>query len=107
MFGSASITSGNIAIVLDEYGGSRHDYAGRFDRRDFGELQDEHDDEAPLVSLDHDGRLHLRGDLLLADVNEYLELDLPDDSADTLGGLIISVLGRQPVEGMKSMSTDA
>ncbi|MCO5185900.1 MAG: hemolysin family protein [Anaerolineae bacterium] len=89
-----------VAIVFDEYGGT----AGMITLEDlieeiFGELQDEYDDEAPLVSLDHDGRLHLRGDLLLADVNEYLELDLPDDSADTLGGLIISVLGRQPVEG--------
>lgn len=89
-----------VAIVFDEYGGT----AGMITLEDlieeiFGELQDEYDDEAPLVSLDDDGRLHLRGDLLLADVNEYLELDLPDDSADTLGGLIISVLGRQPVEG--------
>jgi CBS domain containing-hemolysin-like protein len=89
-----------VAIVFDEYGGT----AGMITLEDlieeiFGELQDEYDDEAPLVSLDDDGRLHLRGDLLLTDVNEYLELDLPDDSADTLGGLIISVLGRQPVEG--------
>jgi putative hemolysin len=35
----------------------------------------------------------LRGDLLVSDVNEYLQLDLPD-SADTLGGLILSELGR-------------
>lgn len=89
-----------VAIVFDEYGGT----AGLITLEDlieeiFGELQDEYDDEAPLVYVDATGRLHLRADLLLADINEYLEFNLPDDNADTIGGLIISVLGRQPVEG--------
>ncbi|HSG14796.1 MAG TPA: transporter associated domain-containing protein, partial [Anaerolineae bacterium] len=34
-------------------------------------------------------------DLLVADVNEYLQLTLPD-TTDTLGGLILSELGRPP-----------
>ena len=90
-----------VAIVFDEYGGT----AGMITLEDlieeiFGELQDEYDDEEPLVFFDDDGRLHLRGDLLLADINEYLAfINLPDGSADTVGGLIFSGLGRQPVEG--------
>jgi CBS domain containing-hemolysin-like protein len=32
-------------------------------------------------------------------VNEYLELNLPTETADTLSGLIMSELGRPPVDG--------
>ncbi|HNS41041.1 MAG TPA: transporter associated domain-containing protein [Promineifilum sp.] len=36
---------------------------------------------------------------MVSDVNEYLELDLPEEAADTLSGLVFSLLGRPPVEG--------
>ena len=89
-----------MAIVFDEYGST----AGLITMEDlveeiFGELQDEFDDESALVALDKDGRLYLRGDLLVSDVNEYLDLDLPLETADTLSGLVLSELGRQPIEG--------
>jgi len=88
-----------IAVVFDEYGGT----AGLITFEDlieeiFGELQDEFDDEGALIALDSEGRIYLRGDLLVADVNEYLELELPDTS-DTLSGLVLSELGRPPSEG--------
>lgn len=89
-----------MAIVFDEYGGT----AGLITLEDlieeiFGELQDEFDNEIPLISRDKEGRIYLRGDLLVGDVNEYLELNLPEEAADTLSGLILSELGRPPVEG--------
>lgn len=90
-----------VAVVFDEYGGT----AGMITFEDlieeiFGELQDEFDeDEAALVSIDKEGRLHLRADVLVTDVNEYLDLELPEDSADTLGGLVFSALGRIPSVG--------
>ncbi len=88
-----------LAIVFDEYGGT----AGMLTFEDlieeiFGELQDEFDDEMALIARDNEGRVYLRGDLLVSDVNEYLELSLPDET-DTLGGLIFSELGRSPIEG--------
>ncbi len=88
-----------IAVVFDEYGGT----AGLITFEDlieeiFGELQDEFDDEGALIALDAEGRIYLRGDLLVSDVNEYLELQLPD-STDTLSGLVLSELGRLPEEG--------
>jgi putative hemolysin len=91
-----------IAIVLDEYGGT----AGLVTIEDlveeiFGEVQDEFDDELPLISSDKEGRIHLRGDLLVTDVNEYLDLSLPDEEADTLGGLVFNELGRIPAIGDK------
>ena len=89
-----------IAIVIDEYGGT----AGMITIEDlleeiFGELQDEFDDEVPLISSDKEGRIHLRADLLVSDVNEYLDLNLLDDEADTLGGLVFGELGRLPEVG--------
>jgi putative hemolysin len=84
-----------MAIVFDEYGGT----AGMITQEDlieeiFGELQDEFDHEGPLISRDAGGDVILRGDLLVSDVNEYLLLNLPTERALTLGGLVISVLGR-------------
>ncbi len=89
-----------LAIVFDEFGGT----AGLLTLEDlieeiFGELQDEFDDEAAIIARDKEGRIYLRGDLLITDVNEYLELNLPEETADTLSGLIFSLLGRPPVEG--------
>jgi putative hemolysin len=88
-----------LAIVFDEYGGT----AGLITFEDlieeiFGELQDEFDNEMALVARDKDGRVYLRGDLLISDVNEYLNLNLPDEAADTLGGLIFNELGRPPTD---------
>lgn len=89
-----------LAIVFDEYGGT----AGLITFEDlieeiFGELQDEFDNEMALIAKDKDGRIYLRADLLVTDVNEYLELQLPEESADTLGGLVFSELGRPPIVG--------
>ena len=88
-----------MAIVFDEFGGT----AGLISFEDlieeiFGELQDEFDNEMALISQDDQGRIHLRGDLLVADVNEYLSLELPE-VADTLGGLVLSQIGRPPEVG--------
>ncbi len=87
-----------LAIVFDEFGGT----AGLLTLEDlieeiFGELQDEFDDEAAIIARDKEGRIYLRGDLLISDVNEYLELELPEETADTLSGLVFSLLGRPPV----------
>ncbi|MBK7894112.1 MAG: HlyC/CorC family transporter [Anaerolineaceae bacterium] len=89
-----------LAIVFDEYGGT----VGLITFEDlieeiFGELQDEFDNETALIAKDKDGRIYLRADLLVSDVNEYLELNLPEENADTLGGLVFSELGRPPVVG--------
>lgn len=84
-----------MAIVFDEYGGT----AGLVTQEDlieevFGELQDEFDQESPLIARDEMGSVTLRGDVLVADVNEYLLLNLPVDRANSIGGLVSSLLGR-------------
>lgn len=88
-----------MAIVFDEFGGT----AGLITLEDlieeiFGELQDESDNEKAIMYVGKHGRRRLRADVLVSDVNEYLGLELPLD-ADTLGGLVLSELGRPAHEG--------
>jgi CBS domain containing-hemolysin-like protein len=89
------------AFVLDEHGGT----AGMITLDDlvevlFGEIRDEFDDEAPAVRLMHGGRRALvRGDVSVRRLNEWLDLALPGEDADSLGGLVWNVLGRSPMPG--------
>lgn len=90
----------NLAIVLDEYGGT----AGLLTMEDLieeiiGEFQDEFDVEEPPVKRLSASRLQVRGDVLIDDLNEALGLRLPPEEANTIGGLTLRELGRQPHPG--------
>lgn len=89
-----------LAVVFDEYGGT----AGIITVEDlieeiFGEVQDEYDEELALIAADPDGRVRVRGDVLVSDVNELIGLRLPEDEAHTIGGLAMSTLERPPRPG--------
>ncbi|MCB0116514.1 MAG: hemolysin family protein [Caldilineaceae bacterium] len=89
----------NMAIVLDEYGGT----AGMVTLEDlveeiFGELQDEFDIELPVLQIQSDNRVVLRGDALITDLNDWLDLTLDSEEVDTIGGLILSEAGDVPAE---------
>ncbi|NUM48886.1 MAG: HlyC/CorC family transporter [Anaerolineales bacterium] len=88
------------AIVLDEYGGT----AGMVTLEDlieeiFGEIQDEFDVHIPAYRLASDNRLMIRGDTLVEDLNERLELELPEEELDTIGGLVLNEFGDVPTTG--------
>ncbi len=90
----------HVAIVLDEYGGT----AGIVTLEDlieeiFGEVQDEFDQEVPLFRVLPGNRVLVRWDWLVEDLNELLDLDLPSQQADTIGGLVLSELGHVPEVG--------
>lgn len=90
----------SLAIVLDEYGGT----AGIVALEDlieeiFGELRDEFDVEVPLLQVVSDNRVWVRGDVLITDMNEWLELALDNEEVDTIGGLLFSSSGQVPEEG--------
>lgn len=89
-----------VAIVLDEFGGT----AGMITVADlieeiFGELRDEFDNGPALISRGLDGCVRLYGEVLIADVNEWFKLRLPDVQVNTIGGLVMATLGRLPQVG--------
>lgn len=89
-----------VAIVLDEFGGT----AGMITIADlieeiFGELRDEFDNGPPIISRGLDGGVQLHGEALIADVNEWFKLNLPDEEVNTIGGLAMATLGRLPAVG--------
>jgi len=91
----------HIAIVVDEYGG----VAGLATLEDIveelvGEIQDEYDqaEEQPYQELENGEALFL-GRIDLDDFNEVMQVELPKDEAETLGGLMYSRFGRVPKVG--------
>ncbi len=83
-----------LAIVLDEYGGTD----GMVTIEDLveeitGEVQDEFDNEVALVSAGKDGRVYLKAELLIVDINEYYDMSFTTELADTIGGLVFTKLG--------------
>lgn len=99
----------HLAVVLDEYGGT----AGIVTIEDmleeiFGEIRDEYDfgEEDPFIARGP-GSTSIDAGTSLAEVNEELGLALPDDEADTLGGLVYSLLGRVPQRGERVTLPDA
>lgn len=91
----------HLAVVLDEYGGT----AGLVTIEDlleeiFGEIHDEYDagEEAP-ISDGGAGSFSMDAGLSIGEVNEEIGLALPDDEADTIGGLVYWLLGRVPARG--------
>ena len=88
-----------LAIVQDEYGGT----AGLVTIEDLleelvGEIKDEYDVEVPMVRRVEEGAAILDGRMALDDVNEELDLELPTDDFDTLGGFVFGLFGHQPAE---------
>ncbi|WP_207429185.1 hemolysin family protein [Pedobacter sp. SYSU D00535] len=90
-----------IAIVLDEFGGT----AGMVTLEDIveelvGEIQDEFDEEKPIVEKISDNEFIVNAAATIYDVNEYLPHDLPEDGDyDTVGGLVSDLFGKIPEVG--------
>ncbi|MEL6869842.1 MAG: transporter associated domain-containing protein [Pseudomonadota bacterium] len=95
----------HMAIVVDEYGG----LAGLLTIEDVleeivGEIDDEHDpEEAQWIRPDgeRDGieRFAVRALTRIDDFNDFFDSDLQDDQYDTVGGLVMTELGRMPRRG--------
>jgi len=93
-----------MAVVIDEYGGTD----GLVSLEDvveivFGDIEDEHDDEAPMITHEPDGSYlaDARADLddLEATLGTRLDLGSEHDDVDTLGGVVFTLLGRIPAPG--------
>ena len=90
----------HIAIVLDEYGST----AGLVTIEDLleeivGEIADEYDREEPEIETVDPDTFRVAGRMSIDDLNELLDVDLPHDEWDTVGGLMYGLLGSVPTQG--------
>lgn len=89
-----------VAIVVDEHGGT----AGMVTVEDLveeivGEIADEHEALAADLEPLGEGRYRLEGKARLELLEEMFDVDLDDAEVETVGGLVLSVLGRVPKVG--------
>jgi CBS domain containing-hemolysin-like protein len=90
----------HMAIVLDEFGGT----AGLVTLEDLveelvGEIMDEHDTGLQIVAMGHDRTLLVEGRTEIEEVENGLGIELEDVQVETIGGFIVSKLGRIPRTG--------
>jgi CBS domain containing-hemolysin-like protein len=90
----------HMAIVVDEFGS----VAGLVTLEDLleeivGEIFDEYDREEPNIEPAGENRFRVNARLPVDELNELLDLDLPNSEWDTVGGLMMGVLGRLPEQG--------
>ena len=92
----------HLAAVIDEYGG----ISGVVTLEDVieeivGQIQDEFDVENPEIRSEEDGVYTVSGGMLVEDLEDELDIELSDRDEDTIGGVVLSELGRTPAVGDK------
>jgi CBS domain containing-hemolysin-like protein len=94
-----------MAIVTSEHGGT----AGLVTMEDIieelvGEIQDEYDEEKPMLEKKSDTEFIVNAQANVVDVNEFLPIALPESPHyDTLSGLINYIFGRIPAVNEKKI----
>ena len=89
-----------LALVVDEHGGT----AGIVTIQDvveelIGEVQDEFDQEAPVVQEVGEGIYSVDGTVRVDELEDSLDLQLPEEGFPTLGGRVFEQLQRRPRVG--------
>ena len=64
-----------------------------------GEIVDEYDDETPDVERLPTGEYLVEGGLAVSELNELLDIRIPDDDWDTIAGFVFNTLGHVPAVG--------
>ncbi|RKY87381.1 hemolysin [candidate division KSB1 bacterium] len=91
-----------IAIVIDEYGGT----SGIVTLEDileeiFGEIYDEYEIPEVLIKKLKVNKYRIRGKTPVREINDLLNLDLPDEEFDTIAGFLLSLFQKIPEENEK------
>lgn len=87
----------HMAIVIDEYGGT----AGILTLEDIieeiiGEVMDEYDAEQKLILEHEDGSITVNARLDIEKLEDFLDVEFPEGDFESVGGFIISLLGKVP-----------
>ncbi|MDO4393267.1 MAG: hemolysin family protein [Bacillota bacterium] len=97
LFMELQTTKQHIAILIDEYGG----FSGIVTMEDIieevmGDIDDEYDEVEPEIQVISDTEFIIDGSMGIDDINEELGVNLESDNSETIGGLLIDVLGEIP-----------
>ena len=87
----------HLAIVIDEYGGT----AGILTLEDIieeiiGDVMDEYDADQKLIIEHEDGSITVNARLDVEELEDYLNVELPEGKFESVGGFVISLLGKVP-----------
>lgn len=90
----------HISIVLDEYGGT----LGLVTIEDIleeivGDIFDEYDDESNLIDYVDNNVLIVNSKISIEEISDILDVELPMDEFESLGGFVFNLLGRIPKKG--------
>jgi CBS domain containing-hemolysin-like protein len=90
----------HLAIVIDEYGGT----SGLITIEDLleeivGDIQDEHDREESLLTVNPDGSITADGRLPVEEIEEHFSIQIERDKFDSVGGLVFHLTGKIPAIG--------
>jgi CBS domain containing-hemolysin-like protein len=90
----------HLAAVIDEYGGVSGIVTMEAVIEEIvGQIEDEFDVSRPELSQEPDGSYLISGGMLLEDLEDALKLELSERDEDTIGGVVLSELGRNPAVG--------
>jgi putative hemolysin len=97
----------HVALVTDEYGS----VTGLVTLEDVleelvGEISDEYDTEEPGMVALADGTYRVDGAMPIDELSEKLGVELPSEQWDTVGGLMLALLGAIPREGQEVRCED-
>jgi CBS domain containing-hemolysin-like protein len=104
LMGRMQATRTQMALVIDEYGGTD----GLASLEDIvemvvGDIEDEHDDDEPMITQAGDGVFIVDGKAEIDDVAKMIGGEFAagehGESVDTIGGMIFNTLGRVPARG--------
>lgn len=104
LFTELQNTRNHMAVLIDEYGG----FSGIVTMEDLieeimGDIDDEYDHDEPDIKKMDDFNFVAKGTTSVKELNSKLRVDIDESSEDydTLGGLLISIIGYIPKDGEK------
>ncbi|MBV7273858.1 HlyC/CorC family transporter [Clostridium sp. PL3] len=97
LFRELQNTKNHMAILIDEYGG----FSGIVTIEDLieeimGNIFDEYDDNIDDIKKIDSNIYLVNGLIPIDDINESLNINLPSDDIDTIGGFVVTLLGTIP-----------
>lgn len=99
LFKELQNTKNHMAMLIDEYGG----FSGVVTIEDLieevmGNIFDEYDDNDDYIKKIDQNTYLVDGLVSINEINEALNLELPSDNYDTIGGFVIDLMGSIPKE---------